>query len=163
MNEQKATAIIPYNPLSFIHDPTFLPNQPPLSPLPLFLLLLAYLPFPLSIYFCRSVSLSLSLSLRSLFLSTFVSRYLGDPATGLPVSYVFVVFVRLHTRPLLYTCTARASVCRVRPSWNMYIIDMYTYVKCQSKRIRRRRGTSMSEHNTGCGIQAELLFHSTEV
>lgn len=76
-----------------------------------------------------------------------------------PCAYVFVVFVRLYTRPLLYTCTARASVCRVRPSWNMYIIDMYTYVKCQSKRIRR--GTSMSEHNTGCGIQAELLFHST--
>lgn len=119
-------------------------------------------PFP-SFHLFLSLRDSLSLSLRSLFLSTFVSRYLGDPATGLPVSYVFVVFVRLHTRPLLYTCTARASVCRVRPSWNMYIIDMYTYVKCQSKRIRRRRGTSMSEHNTGCGIQAELLFHSTVV
>lgn len=31
------------------------------------------------------------------------------------------------------------------------------------KQEHKAEGTSTSEHNTGCGIQPELLFHPTEL
>lgn len=127
MNEQKATAIIPYNPLSFIHDPTFLPNQPPLSPLRLFLLLLAYLPFSLSIYFCLSMAL---------FLSTFVSRYLGDPATALcPCLRVPRLCTLIYASPFVHLYRACVRVSSTSELEHVY--HRYVYLRKMPKQAHK--------------------------
>lgn len=134
MNEQKATAIIPYNPLSFIRDPTFLPNQPPLSPPPLFPLLLAYLPFSLSVYFCPSVALSPC----SLFLSTFVSRYLGDPATGPPVCLrVRRLCTLIYASPFVHLYRACVRVSSTSELEHVY--HRHVYLRKMPKQAHKER------------------------
>lgn len=84
----------------------------------------------------------------------------------LVVSFSAGTCIRISTRLPFCTLVTSVSVCRVyvRVRTCISSIRRYTYVKCQSERIRRRaEATSMSEHNTGCGIQTVLLFYPTEV
>lgn len=58
------------------------------------------------------------------------------------------------------TLDRRACLCiALCPSlWNMYIIDMYTYVKCQSKSIRRRAWVWV---NTILGVASSPNYYFT--
>ena len=60
------------------------------------------------------------------------------------------------------SCTLDRHACpcvALRPSaWNMYIIDTYTYVKCQSKSIRRRARVRV---NTILGVASSPNYYFT--
>lgn len=107
-------------PFSFFHDPTFLPNQPPSTPPRRRTILLALSSLS------PSPSLSHSSSLRSLFLSTFVSRYLREPG------HPFYACVSV-------LCTLAAGVRvvspRVRPIERVY--HRYVYLRKMPKQAHK--------------------------
>lgn len=95
---ERTTAIIPYNPLSFFHDPTFLPNQPPL-PSP-----------PAALLFSPPLSLSLSLSL-SLPRHSYLAILETQPRVSPPCLRVPRLCTLIYAFPFVHLCRARARPC----------------------------------------------------